>query len=247
MNEISRFEDRQAEDGAGRVPHDIEAEQQLRGLPGLEDSDLTDTVERVCARLPLDYDQVSAVTQIAIFEGPLWPETVRPYPGLTPARPPDLHRPRCGQARPALEVEVEVVEVELEGVVAECLAGLVQVLPGELAHRVGVDVDHRLAAPVGAEGDREIELPSAAADAERHPLALVGLARRALERLDGRRHVLARLEQRGELIQAGIGNAGDADRGLEPPSAGRDLAGRRAAHPDQRGSRNRDARGRQHR
>lgn len=57
-------------------------------LPGFEACEHSALVERVCARLPLDYDQISAVTQIAVFEGPLWPETVSPYPGMRSARPP---------------------------------------------------------------------------------------------------------------------------------------------------------------
>lgn len=57
-------------------------------LPGFEEAEHAALVERVCARLPLGDEQISAITQIAVFEGPLWPETVRPYPGLTPHRPP---------------------------------------------------------------------------------------------------------------------------------------------------------------
>jgi replicative DNA helicase len=48
MNEISRFEDRQAEDGAGKVPHDIEAEQQLLGAL-LTDNDVYDRIANLVA------------------------------------------------------------------------------------------------------------------------------------------------------------------------------------------------------
>jgi replicative DNA helicase len=46
MNEISRFEDRQTEDGAGKVPHDIEAEQQLLGAL-LTDNDVYNRIDNL--------------------------------------------------------------------------------------------------------------------------------------------------------------------------------------------------------
>ena len=48
MNEISRIEDRKAEDGAGKVPHDIEAEQQLLGAL-LTDNDVYDRIANLVA------------------------------------------------------------------------------------------------------------------------------------------------------------------------------------------------------
>ena len=65
-------------------------------LPGFEDAPHETLVERVCARLPLDDDRISAVTRTAIFEtAELWPQTVRPPPGM-PVRPPRPPRRESG-------------------------------------------------------------------------------------------------------------------------------------------------------